>query len=169
MAEEFEIEDQRPDEEIVLIRHQHPWVLARAGIILIILVLISVGAFLLWGTAIISFLILAGVLIVIVCYGFMRLFLYRSSLFILTNHRVINILQSSVFKRKVQETELENIYNLQYRVDGMMQSLLNFGSIELTTEGDPSNTINVYNIENPHFVHEKISTLRKRAMNEIHR
>ncbi len=168
MAEDYEIEDQRPDEKIILIRYQHPWVLAKTGLIFILLVLIIVAAFLFWGATISSMVILAIILALLVVYGFMRTFVYRNSLFILTNHRIINISQGNLFARKVQETELENIYNLEYRIDGPIQSLLNFGSIELTTQGDLTNVIKIKNIENPHFILEKISIFRKKAMNHDH-
>lgn len=163
--EEFEFENQRPDEKIVFLKHQHPWVLSKAGLIVVIFAALVFGSFLIWGASGITVGILIGVLVFLVAFLWVRFFLYRNSMFILTNHRVIYILQSSLFSRRVQEVELENIYNIEYKIKGVMNSLLNFGDVELTTEGDFTNCVRVKNIENPHFIFEKISDERKRVMN----
>lgn len=166
MEEEFEFDDQRPDEKVVLTRRQHPWVLSKAGLWILILGALVFISILIWGMSKISFITITASVLIIVAYLMIQFFLYRNSLFVLTTHRVIYISQSSLFKRKVQEVELENIFNLQYKIEGVMKSLLNFGSVELTTVGDNDNHINITNIENPHFLYEKISELRKRVVNK---
>lgn len=163
-GEEFDFEDERPDEEIILVRHQHPWVLAKAGIIFVLLILVVVGTFLIWKTAQVSWIVLAVAVLILLVYGFARGFLYRNSIFIVTNQRVINILQSTFFNRLVQEVDLVSIYNITYKIEGPMSSLLNFGTVQLTTEGDFTDCIKVHNIENPYFVYNKISEMRKRAL-----
>jgi uncharacterized protein YacL len=167
-VEDYDIEDQRPDEEIILTRYMHPWVLAKTGFFIIILILIVVIAFLILGSAVFSYIMLAIVLSIIIFFGSTRWFLYKNALFILTNHRVIYVDQRGLFKRKVQEIELENIYNLQYIIDGPIKSFLNFGDIELTTVGSTDSIIKIKNISNPHFVHEKISWARKKVSNKLH-
>lgn len=164
MEEEFDFDDQRSDEEIILTRHQHPWVLAKLGLMIVILAALVFLAFLLWGASLKTTIVLIAAIVIVAVYLSIRVFLYRNSLFILTNQRVIYILQKSLFSRKVQETELENIYNLQYRMEGATKSLLNYGDIDLTTEGDTKNAIYVVNIENPHKVFEQISNARIKAM-----
>lgn len=163
---ELEIEDQRPDEKVILLKHQHPWVLSKAGFIVLLLVALVTIFFLIWGFKGITLITLIVAVLIIASYLGIRFFLYRNSLFILTNHRVINILQNSLFKRKVQEVELENIFNLQYKIEGMMHSLLNFGDLELTTVGNPEDSISINNIENPHFIYEKISDARKNVVSK---
>lgn len=86
----------------------------------------------------------------------------------MTNHRVINIAQTGLFNRRVQEVELENIFNIEYEVKGVMKNLMNFGNIKLTTVADQTNSIIFPNVENPHFIFEKISDARKRVMNKKH-
>lgn len=166
MEEELEFEDQRPHEKIIFLRHQHPWVLAKAGLVVVILAVVVIISFLIWGASFNSVVTLIAALIIAGIYIWIRAFLYKNGLFILTNERIINICQNGIFRRQVQETELENIYNLQYKVEGPIGSLLNFGSIELTTQGDLTNIIKVQNIENPHFIFEKISDAKKRVLNQ---
>lgn len=164
--EDFEFDDQRKDEEIILVKHQHPWVLAKLGLVIVILIALVFLAFLIWGASLYSTIILIASVIIVGIYIAIRTFIFKNSIFILTNYRVINITQNSLFQRKVQETELENIYNLQYEIKGPMKSLLNFGDIELTTQGDETNLIKFCNIENPHFIHEKISDARRQALDK---
>lgn len=166
MEKEFEFDDQRPDEKVVLMRRQHPWVLSRAGLWILLLAILVFISILIWGMSRVSFVTITAAVIIVIIYLAIQYFLYRNSLFVLTTHRVIYISQTSLFKRRVQEVELENIFNLQYEIEGIMKSLLNFGSVELTTVGDSDNHINITNIENPHFLYEKISELRKRAVNQ---
>lgn len=166
MKEEFEIEDQRKNEEIILVRYMHPWVLAKTGLIGIVIILFVVFSFLIWGASLVSDIVLITALLFIIIYGSIKIYLYKNSVFILTNQRVIYIDQPSLFRRKVHETELINIYNLQYEIKGIVSSFLNFGDIILTTQGDITNEIKILNIENPHFVHEKISNFRKKNMDQ---
>ena len=49
LDEEFEFDDQRKDEEIILTRHQHPWVLAKLGLVIVILIALVFLSFLIWG------------------------------------------------------------------------------------------------------------------------
>ena len=156
----FEMADQRRDEDIVLLNHMHPWVLAKIGFLVIILAAITTLSFLIWGASLVSSVTLGASILILVVYLLIRAFIYRNSLLIVTNQRVIYINQKSLFHRTVQEVELENIFNLQYKIKGIMKSLLNFGDIELSTVGDDENNITIQNIENPHFIHEKISELR---------
>lgn len=151
-----EMDDQRPDEEIIFTYHQHPWVLAKTFLYLILIIVLVVLAFLIWHVNQISI----GILILGLIFGIVlisvRWFTYISDLFILTNQRIIKIDQAALFKRKVSETELDNVYNVNYEVNGFIRSLLNFGDIKISTVGDEISTITIRNIENPSFVQEKI-------------
>ena len=160
--EKYEIDDQRANEDIILCRHMHPWIFAKTGMIAVLLALIVASAFFIWHLSTISFVLLGLMIIIVVIYGLISSFQYKNTVFILTNLRVININQVSLINRKVQEMELGNIYNLQYNIKGLMKSLLNFGDVEITTLGNDENSIIVSNIENPHFVYEKISKTKEK-------
>jgi hypothetical protein len=159
---DYEIENQRANEEVILVTHMHPWVFAKAGMIGILLVLAVVGSFMIWGASSYSVITLTIATVIVIAYSLLRAFLYKNTVFILTNLRIINITQSSLFHRKVQEMELGNIYNLQYKINGPVKSFMNFGDIELTTMGSQDSAMNITNIENPHFVYEKISHAKEK-------
>jgi uncharacterized membrane protein YdbT with pleckstrin-like domain len=54
---------------------------------------------------------------------------------IVTNERVIDISQIGLFKRKVSELHLESIQDISVHTDGVIQSYLNFGNVEIQTGG----------------------------------
>lgn len=68
--------------------------------------------------------------------GFVAIYVYLSNKFFLTNESVIQEVQLSLFSRHEQTVSLGNIEDASYRQEGMLQSILDYGSIRLSTEGD---------------------------------
>lgn len=163
MKEEFEFDEQRPDEKVILVARKHPWVLAKSGLVMILVVLIIVLSFLIFGASLTSSIVLVAGLIFATIYGLIRWFVYSSDIYILSNERIINIEQSGFFSRRVTEAELANILNVSYEIKGAIKSILNFGDINIDTSGSDSNFLVLRNIENPHFIQEKIVSQQKKA------
>lgn len=61
---------------------------------------------------------------------------YRGNKFFLTNESVTQFLQTSLFSKKEQTISLANIEDASYTQHGILQHLLNYGSLRLSTEGD---------------------------------
>jgi len=163
VKEELEFDNQRKDEEIVIVSRRHPWVLAKTGLIMVGLLAILFLAFLIFGASLISSIALLAILVIMIVYGFIRWFVFANDIFILTNQRVININQGGFFTRRVTEAELANILNVSYEIKGPIKSFLNFGDIMVDTSGSDNNLLVLRNIENPHFVQERIVSLQKKA------
>lgn len=68
--------------------------------------------------------------------GYVALWVYTNNKFFLTNESVIQELQYSLFARREQTVSLVNIEDASYRQEGLLPTLLNYGSIRLSTEGD---------------------------------
>lgn len=79
-------------------------------------------------------LLLAAVLFVL--GGIIATVIYRANRFYLTNESVIQHIQTSLFSKKDQTISLANIEDASYRQHGILQTLLNYGSIRLSTEGE---------------------------------
>ena len=168
MEEELEFDNQRSDEKIILLRRRHPWVLTKTGLLILLIAIIVVISFFIWGASLISvtFLIMGGVLAL---YLFStRWFVYANDIYILTNQRIINIDQGGFFTRRVSEAELDNIQNVTYEIKGPIKSFLNFGEIQIQTAGNSPGLL-LKNIENPHFVQEKIVAIQKQQKNKAER
>ncbi|MFZ1360611.1 MAG: PH domain-containing protein [Candidatus Saccharimonadales bacterium] len=68
--------------------------------------------------------------------GYIAAYVYQNNRFFLTNESVIQEIQVSLFSHNEQTVSLGNIEDASYRRQGIMQSLFNYGSIRLSTEGD---------------------------------
>jgi len=97
------------------------------------------GAVLLSGL-LLSFLFLVG--------GYVAIWVYVNNRFFLTNESVIQEIQVSLFSKHEQTVSLTNIEDASYRQQGILQSLFNYGSIRLSTEGDET-TYRFFYVANP--------------------
>lgn len=152
---QFAFEGQRPDEDVIFVLKQHPWVLSKAGFIGLALVVLLVISIIIWGFSAITSIIIFLMIFFAFIYGGYIWFLYNNSLYILTNQRIIIMAQTSLFSRGLNETELDKIQNIMAEIKGPIKTLLGFGNIKITTAGvDP--IIIIKNVENPYGVQEKI-------------
>jgi len=158
-----EFENQRPNEEVILFNHQHPWTMVKTGFWVLLLIIIGLIVFLIFSSVAVRFICSGVILLIIVVLLAVRQFIYSNTYCIVTNERIINIEQSGIFSRRVSEVELKDILNVFYEIKGMASTLLNFGDITIDTSGSDSNFLVLKNFENPHFIHEKITHLHKTA------
>lgn len=82
--------------------------------------------------------LLLGVLaiILVLAGGYIAIWVYLSNAFYLTNESVIQEIQLTLFARNEQTVSLSNIEDASYTQHGILQTMLNYGSIRLSTEGD---------------------------------
>ena len=82
--------------------------------------------------------ILIGFLLVLLFLvgGYVAVWVYVNNKFFLTNESVIQEVQTSLFARREQTVSLANIEDASYRQQGIIQTLFDYGSIRLSTEGD---------------------------------
>jgi hypothetical protein len=67
---------------------------------------------------------------------FIAWYVYVNNKFFLTNESVIQEIQHSLFSRLEQTVSLSNIEDASYTQVGILQQILNYGDIRLSTEGD---------------------------------
>jgi len=80
------------------------------------------------GLSLLLFLILLG--------GMAATYIYQSNRFYLTNESVIQEIQVTLFSKHEQTVSLSNIEDASYKQNGILQMILNYGTIRLSTEGD---------------------------------
>lgn len=76
------------------------------------------------------------VLFMAVVGGLVSTYVYTNNRFYLTNESVIQDIQTSLFSRNEQTVILSNIEDVSYRQAGILQMMLDYGTIRLSTEGD---------------------------------
>lgn len=104
-----------------------------------------------------GWLLLMGVLLIIgfLIGGYLAIWVYLSNRFILTNESVIQEIQHSIFSKKEQTVSLMNIEDASFDQKGPLQSILNYGKIRLSTEGEET-TYRFDYVANPKY---EIATL----------
>lgn len=68
--------------------------------------------------------------------GLIATVVYDGNRFYLTNESVMQHIQTSLFSKKEQTVSLLNIEDASFRQHGILQTILNYGSLRLSTEGD---------------------------------
>jgi hypothetical protein len=78
-----------------------------------------------------------GLLIVLTIGGALAAaYVYSNNRFFLTNESVVQEIQTTLFSKREQTVSLANIEDASFHQSGILPSLLNYGTIRLSTEGD---------------------------------
>lgn len=81
-------------------------------------------------------LFLVGLAVLYFLGGVVATVVYRGNKFFLTNESVIQNIQHHLLSQKEQTISLTNIEDASYRQNGLIQTIFNYGSLRLSTEGD---------------------------------
>lgn len=87
--------------------------------------------------------------------GYIAVWVYINNKFFLTNESVIQEIQTTLFARHEQTVSLANIEDASFTQHGILQTMLNYGAIRLSTEGDET-TYRFHYVTNPK---QQIATL----------
>ena len=77
---------------------------------------------------------------------------------IITNDRLVDIRQESLFSRTIAEVDLYQIEDVSSEVKGLFPSLFNYGNVYLQTAG-PVPKFVLYNVPDPHGLRQAILSL----------
>jgi hypothetical protein len=69
-------------------------------------------------------------------FMYISYFIYINNRFTLTNESVIQGIQLSLFSRREQTISLGNVEDVSYAQSGVLQHILDYGTIRLSTQGD---------------------------------
>lgn len=109
-----------------------------------------------------SFLISMFILLIIIIL-YLYNYVYTNNRFYVTNECVIQHIQLSPFSRKEQSINLSNIEDVSYHQLGIIQHILNYGTIKLSTIGDEHTYIfnYVYNpLQKKNSLHNTIESFK---------
>lgn len=80
--------------------------------------------------------VLLMLVILAIMSGVVATVIYDANRFFLTNESVIQHIQNGLFSKNDQTISLSNIEDASFRQVGILQTILNYGSIRLSTEGE---------------------------------
>ena len=81
-------------------------------------------------------------------FTYINAWVYMRNQFFLTNESVIQEIQRGLFSRHEQTVSLGSIEDASFEQNGVLQTMLNYGSIRLSTEGEET-TYRFYFVSNP--------------------
>ena len=82
-----------------------------------------------------------------ILYGVYGIMVWYLDCYIITDRRIIDIDQKSMFRRVVAEVEIENIQEAIYEIDGPLEAFLNYGTVKIKMAS--SGMISMEQIPNP--------------------
>ena len=65
--------------------------------------------------------------------------IYRSNELVITNESIIQVLQHSLFDRKVSQLNLARVQDVTFDQNGFLPTVLGFGTIKIETAGEAQN------------------------------
>ncbi|MDB5266190.1 MAG: hypothetical protein JWN89_5 [Parcubacteria group bacterium] len=89
---------------------------------------------------------------------FYSLTMYSLNVVIITDHRIIESSQLGLFKRKISELHLSRVQDISVRTDGIIETALKFGDLEVQTASEQREFI-FRLIPNPEHVKDVIMNL----------
>lgn len=95
--------------------------------------------------------------------GLIAVYVYNGNLFYLTNESIIQFIQNSIFSTKEQQINLVNVDDVSYKQQGILQQVLHYGTVRISTEGDERNPYIFYFVANPQVVTRTINDAMEEA------
>lgn len=81
-------------------------------------------------------LIILSLIILVGIFGYIAVWVYLRNTFYLTNESIIQEIQHGIFSKHEQTVSLGSIEDASYRQFGIWQTMFNYGTIRLSTEGE---------------------------------
>jgi uncharacterized membrane protein YdbT with pleckstrin-like domain len=91
---------------------------------------------------------------------FIATYIYRQSKLIVTDQNLIQILQNGLFARKVSRLSVSNVEDVSADVQGILQTIFNYGTLTVETAGEMRNFVFPY-CPNPNKYADQILDARQ--------
>ncbi len=160
--------DQAADEDIVLIVREHWFFLISRILVWLVFVAIlfafdkyaPIYAPNIMNEPIVNYInLFKNIYMIFLILGlFMLWTLYYLNIQIVTNKRILDINQASVFSQKISELTLPNIEDVSSEVTGFLGTILAYGRVEVQTAGERENFI-FDKVPDPHEIEKLIFSL----------
>lgn len=158
--EEYTFAGQKDDEKVVLIVKQHPWVMTKPFLWILLILTITIFAIkiaLVYSdTMIVTYIIGTVGILMMFNIGGKNYYVWQNSIFVLTNERIIIVDQNGWFNRNVSEANLENILFINHNIKGFIRSMMNFGDLNIRASGVAEDELIFYDVSDPYNIQQAI-------------
>lgn len=156
--DEYRFHGQRADEHVMLVRNQH-WVVLLPAVLIVIVSLVIPAAILFFLNGNSMFYLIIVYIVAGLLYLGYHLYGYMNTLCIISNHRILNIIQKGFFSRKISEAELSRIQDVSSDIKGLLQTLFGFGDVTIRTASE--SVLTLKNIAKPYDVQQALVRMLK--------
>ena len=165
---------QRKDEPVFIFLRRHPLSALPLVLMFGFMIVLGIGLFYLVMTSSIftgqifniALVVVTIFLLASVTFAFVALLDFYFDIHIVTNSRIVDIDQNRLFNRQIDELALNDIEDVSTVVGGFLNTIFNYGNVEIQTAGTKSN-FNFENIPNPREVSQLILDLADQAKKGI--
>lgn len=165
-----------PGERLVVIVRKHPigvvgiYVEALVGLLVVFGLFLVIAPDFFNGLSAQAYKILIGIIVfglaTLVFFLFIATYVYRQSRLLVTNRSLVQILQKSLFIRKVSRLSMSNVEDVTAEERGILSTILNYGTIVVQTAGTLDNFIFPY-CPDPAKYADQIIEARQRYAREL--
>lgn len=136
------------DEKVLFVLKQHPFgiIAIYTSSIVAFIVALALTSYLLPSLFsstnemyILWFVVALGAALLLLVVLILSSFVYRQSKFTLTNKKIVQIMQKSIYERKISHLSLANIEDVTSEQRGVFANMFNFGTIKVETAGEQAN------------------------------
>lgn len=172
--DDFRFQGQHEEEKIAFILKRHWWYLLfpsfKSAIIRLVLIITLLFTITGWFNINMSNSRLFFFIIIIDLATLIYLILsdwykWGNTIYVLTNERIICVQQLSWFSRSVSESTLENIMFISHKIQGMIGTIFNFGSVNIRTSGVTEEETVFQQVSDPYQVQQQITKMQKDTKN----
>lgn len=143
-----------PGEQVVVIVRKHPigivgiYIEAIIGLAAVFGLLLAVAPDFLTGLSSQAYRILVGIIVfglaILIFFLFIATYVYRQSRLMVTDRSLVQILQKSLFIRKISRLSMSNVEDVTAEERGILSTIFNYGTIVVQTAGTMDNFIFPY-------------------------
>jgi len=154
-------------EEVIQVIRRHPASLwGRLALIALVIIIALVVWLNLSGDGTLGTLVNIAFILVIVgglLIGFMVWYRYRNDYWVITSQRLIDVTRTTPFSQQITTASLGNVQDINIRVKGIFNTMLNFGDVICQTASSGSGTFTLVGVANPEKVLDAIDEARAKA------
>ncbi len=155
MTSEYFFDGQRDGERVVSVWQRNPATMLRQGLIVVALSLLVSVAYARLGASAASSLLLGAWLIAVPLLSGLTWYRWANDLYILTSQRLVDVDQRSPVYRTVAEVPLGNIQDVAFERRGLLQTMLNYGTVMVQT-ASVTTRIDIVGVTDPQAVQQVI-------------
>lgn len=133
-------EGKEDSEDVVLILHRHWFTLSTKICLVLLFAFLPFVALVVFSSLIVTYNLISIFSFLWVTYYlalwywlFYTITMYTLDNWIVTTKRIIDSVQGGFFNRKVSELNLEKVQDVSYKIEGLIPTFFNYGSVEIQT------------------------------------